>query len=212
MAFILAVAQRKGGAGKSTLAANLAAALAGQGAPVTVIDIDPQRTLSHWHRERAQHGERFPALALESPSGWRLPGIVERRRREPGFIILDTPPHNEADAKLAIRAADLVLVPLQPSRADLWAMDATLELATAERRPYRLLLNRLPASGRLRDAVLAELMERKLPVLEQSLGNRAAYAEALARGLGVTEAAPRGLAAAEMRALAAAIADRPGTR
>ncbi len=206
MAFIIAVAQRKGGAGKSTLAANIATALAADGTPVALIDTDPQKTLSHWHRERAAHGGKVPALAFESPSGWRMSGIVERRRRDPGFLILDTPPHNEADAKLAIRAADLVLIPLQPSRADLWAMDATLDLATSERRPYRLVLNRLPPSGKLREALLAEIATRKLPMMDQTLGNRAAFAEALARGLGVNEAAPRGLAAAEMRALAESIA------
>lgn len=206
MAFIIAVAQRKGGAGKSTLAANIATALAADGTPVALVDTDPQKTLTHWHRERAAHGGKVPALGFESPSGWRMSGIVERRRRDPGFLILDTPPHNEADAKLAIRAADLVLIPLQPSRADLWAMDATLDLATSERRPYRLVLNRLPPSGKLREALLAEVAARKLPMMDQTLGNRAAFAEALARGLGVNEAAPRGLAAAEMRALAASIA------
>jgi chromosome partitioning protein len=206
MAFILAVAQRKGGAGKSTLAANLAAALAAEAGPIALVDIDPQQTLAHWHQERAKQGSRAAPIAFEAPSGWRLTGVVERLRRGEGIVVLDTPPHNEADAKLAIRAADLVLVPLQPSRADLWAMEATLGLAEAERRPYRLVLNRLPPSGRLRDQVIAELAARKLPLMAETLGNRSAFGEALGRGLGVTEAAPKGLAAAEIRALAKAVA------
>ena len=99
-----------------------------------------------------------------------------------------------------------MLVPLQPSPADLWATDATLDLAGGERRPVRLLLNRMPPQGRLREEIAAELARRKLPVLEETLGNRSAFPAAFAQGLGVTEAAPRSAAAAEARALAEAIA------
>ncbi|WP_304622057.1 ParA family partition ATPase [Roseomonas cutis] len=202
MAFVVAVASRKGGAGKSTVAANLATALREAGESVALIDTDPQGTLARWAEARPQAA---PTLDFEAPSGWRGPQSVDRRRRQPGFVILDTPPHSDTDSKLAIRAADLVLIPLQPSLPDLWAIDATLATAAAERRPVALLLNRVPSQGRLRDEVSAALAGRNLPVLPAPLGNRTAYASAFGRGLGVVEDAPRSQAAVEARALAEAI-------
>jgi chromosome partitioning protein len=205
MAFVIAVAQRKGGAGKSTLAANLAAAFAGRGERVALLDTDPQKTLSHWHAARATAGGKASVLDFEAPSGWRVPGTCDKFRRTHDVILLDTPPHDDTDARIAIRAADLVLVPLQPSAADLWAMGATLELARAEKRPAALTLNRVPAQGRVGADVARELRAQGLTLLDAPLGNRSGFASAFAAGLGVTEAAPRSLAAEEVRALASAL-------
>lgn len=205
MAFVIAVAQRKGGAGKSTLAANLAAAFAGRGERVALLDTDPQKTLSHWHAARAAAGSKASVLDFEAPAGWRVPGACDKFRRSHDVILLDTPPHDDTDARIAIRAADLVLVPLQPSAADLWAMGATLDLARAEKRPAALTLNRVPAQGRVGADVARELRAQGLTLLDAPLGNRSGFASAFAAGLGVTEAAPRSLAAEEVRALATAL-------
>lgn len=205
MAFVIAVAQRKGGAGKSTLAANLAAAFAGRGERVALLDTDPQKTLSHWHAARAAAGSKASVLDFEAPAGWRVPGACDKFRRSHDVILLDTPPHDDTDARIAIRAADLVLVPLQPSAADLWAMGATLDLARAEKRPAALTLNRVPAQGRVGADVACELRAQGLTLLDAPLGNRSGFASAFAAGLGVTEAAPRSLAAEEVRALATAL-------
>lgn len=205
MAFVVAVAQQKGGAGKSTVAANLAAALSAGGVRVALLDTDPQRSLARWHEERRKQGGRAAPLLFDTPAGWRVAGALDRIRREQDFIILDTPPHAETEARVAIRAADLVLMPLQPSPADLWASEATLKLAAEERRPVAALLNRVPAQGRLKDQVAAELAARSVRLLGPTLGNRTGFAQAFQEGLAVTEAAPRTLAAEEVRALAAAI-------
>lgn len=204
MAFVIAVAQRKGGAGKSTIAANLAAAFAERGEQVALLDMDPQRSLARWDELRG-HAPKARPLHFEAPSGWRVPGILDRLRREADVVLLDTAPHDDTDARLAVRAADLVLVPLQPSAADLWSMDATLDLAKKEGRKVALVLNRAPASGRLLDQVTAEIRARGLPLTEAALGNRTAFAQAFMAGLGAVEAAPKGIAAREVRALAAAL-------
>ena len=205
MALVVAVAQQKGGAGKSTVAANLAATLAGQGRKVALLDIDPQQSLARWHAERARQGSRAAPLAFEAPAGWRVPGMLDRLRGSHDVVVLDTPPHAETDARLAIRAADLVLMPLQPSAADLWASEATLKLAEAEKRRLAVLLNRVPPQGRQREQVAAALAERGVPLLGPTLGNRSGFASAFAAGLGVTEAAPRSVAAEEVRALTEAL-------
>jgi chromosome partitioning protein len=206
MAFVIAVAQRKGGAGKSTLAANLAAAAAGSGKRVALLDTDPQQTLARWAELRGRAGARAAVLDVEAPAGWRVPAILERLRRSHDWVVLDTPPHADTDARIAIRGADLVLVPVQPSVADIWAMDATLELARGEKRPAVVVLNRVPSQGRVLAETLAALQARKLPVLPANLGNRTAFAAAFALGLGVTEAAARSIAADEVHALSAALA------
>ncbi len=205
MAFVVAVAQRKGGAGKSTLAANLAAAFAGLGDRVALLDTDPQKTLGHWHAARLEAGRKAHELHFEAPSGWRVPGACDKLRGRHDIVLIDTPPHDDTDARIAIRASDLVLVPLQPSAADLWAMGATLELARAEKRPAVLTLNRVPAQGKVGAEVAAALRAQGLTLLDAPLGNRSGFTTAFAAGLGVTEAAPRSAAADEVRALALAI-------
>ncbi len=204
MAFVIAVAQRKGGAGKSTLAANLAAAFAGQGERVALLDTDPQQTLRHWHEARGKSA-KASVLDFEAPSGWRVPGAADKYRRSHDVVLLDTPPHDDTDARIAIRAADLVLVPLQPSDADLWAMGATLDLAKAEKRRAVLALNRVPAQGKVAEEVAQALRAQGLTLLDAPIGNRSGFANAFASGLGVTEAAPKSVAAEEVRALASAL-------
>ncbi|MFT8242770.1 ParA family partition ATPase [Roseomonas sp. BN140053] len=202
MAFVIAVASRKGGAGKSTVVANLATALRAAGTRVALLDVDPQGTLTRWAQVRPA---TVPEIGFEAAAGWRVPQSVDRHRREDGFVILDTPPHADNDAKLAIRTADLVVIPLQPSMPDLWAIDGTLAIAAAEKKPVALMLNRVPAQGRLRDEVAAAVAERDLPLLAGAFGNRTAFASAFGHGLGVVEQAPRSPAADEARALAEAI-------
>jgi chromosome partitioning protein len=207
MAIVITVAQQKGGAGKTMLAANLAALWA-SGRRVALLDIDPQRSLTRWHALRAAHGA-LPALPFASVSGWRLRAELERLSAAADLLIIDTPPHIDTDALRAIRAASLVLVPLQPSPPDWWAAEGTLQIAAAERRRAVLLLNRAPARSALRTAVERQIAgQAHATLLPVSLGNRSAYAQAFAQGMGVTEArrTRSGAAAAdEFAAVGAAI-------
>jgi chromosome partitioning protein len=203
MASIIAVAQQKGGAGKTTVAAHLAAAFA-VSARVAILDIDPQKSLARWHKLRA--GRAVPPITLIDVSGWRLAAALDAARKTHDVILIDSPPQIGTDARLAIRSADLVLVPLQPSPPDLWAAEGTFALAAEEKRRLALVLNRSPAKSRLRSAVESEIAALDLPLLAATLGNRAGYANAFAQGLGVAEAAPRSLAGQELMALKAEIA------
>src|SRR5690606_34037651 len=118
----ITIAQQKGGAGKTTMAAHLAVALAQKGNRVGILDIDPQGSLSHWHGIREKtYGEGYTGLQHVAVSGWRVASEVSRMKKQCDFIIIDSPPHTETEARTAIRAADLILLPVQPSPTDLWA-------------------------------------------------------------------------------------------
>lgn len=209
MALVITVAQQKGGTGKTTLAANLATALAGA-RRVVLLDIDPQRTLTRWHGLRQARRVPAPPIEFSDVSGWRLASELSRLRQNHDVVVIDSPPQIDTDAKIAVRGADLVLVPVQPSPPDLWAAEGTLKLAADEGRPARLVLNRVPVAARLRDAVRADILARGLPALTSELGNRTGFALAFAEGLGVIEAEPRTPAADELRALVAELLEVAG--
>lgn len=201
MAWVITVAQQKGGAGKTMIAANLAAYWATT-RRVALLDIDKQSSLSRWHGVRATSGKPVSAIHLSEVAGWRMAAELDRLRITHDIIIIDSPPQIETDARLAIRAADLVLVPLQPSLPDLWAAEGTLKLALAERRPARVVLNRAPAKGALLNQIVGQLRKAGALTLQARLGNRSGMATAFGRGLGVTEASPKSLAATEVASLA----------
>ncbi len=205
MAQVIAVAQQKGGAGKTMLATQLGVAL-GMTRRVGLLDIDPQGSLGAWARLRAANAKARADLAVESVSGWRLANTLDAMRRNCDFLIIDTPPVLDSDARRAIRGADLVLVPLNPSPPDLWAAEGTLTLAAEERRPVALVFNRAPAASKLRRRLEAEIAARRLRLIDEALGNRAAYANSFAEGLGVAETGPSTLAGTEIAALATRLA------
>jgi chromosome partitioning protein len=196
---IITIAQQKGGAGKTTLAAHLALAWAVMGRRVAVIDIDPQASLSTWFGRR---GARAPGIDVVAITGWRVAAEVERQARTHDVVLVDTPPHAATEARLAVRAASLVLVPVQPSPMDLWATRATLDLAQAEGVPALLVLNRVPARAKLTEAMVAEFRALGVALARSQVGNRVALTAALAEGKGIAEAARGSRAAAEIDALA----------
>lgn len=198
MSKVITVAQQKGGAGKTTLAAHIAVALSQKGNRVAVIDIDPQGSLSYWHKIREERfGEGYTGLSFAAVSGWRVGGEVNRFRRQCDYVIIDSPPHTETEARTAIRAADLIIMPVQPSPTDLWAAQATLELAKNEKIPVRVVLNRVAANSRLTQAIAEKLPE----LAESTLGNRVLFAAALMEGRCATEVEPASVAAQEIKAL-----------
>ena len=124
---VLTVAQQKGGAGKTTLAAHLAVAFTAARKKVAVVDIDPQQSLTMWYRLREERmGDAGAGLLVNQIKGWRVRNEVQRLAEDHDVVIIDSPPHMETEARVAVRSADLVLVPVQPSPMDVWATQPTL--------------------------------------------------------------------------------------
>jgi chromosome partitioning protein len=195
---VITIAQQKGEAGKTTLAIHLAVALSQKRNKVAIIDADPQSSLQNWYNIRAERfGEDYTGVYFSSIAGWKINTELPKLKREFDYIIVDSPPHIETDAKSAIRAADLVLIPLQPSPADLWATKATTALAKAEGIPCYLLLNRVPHNSKFVDNVYKEHKN----VLRAKLGNRVAFVSCLSEGKCVTETQPKSVAAEDIKAL-----------
>jgi len=206
MAIVITVAQQKGGTGKTTLAANLAAALA-PSRKVALLDIDPQHSLAHWIGLRPETAAK---LTFSDVSGWRVTGELDRLKAGHEIVVIDTPPQIDTDARLAIRGANIVLIPVQPSPPDIWAAEGTLKLAATEKRQAAMVLNRVPSSGKLRETMAAQLKRDGKPLLTATIGNRTGFATAFAEGLAVTETAPRSIAANELRALLSELLERIG--
>lgn len=207
----ITIAQQKGGAGKTTMAAQLAVAFARAGKRVGLLDIDPQGSLAAWYEiRRMMVGEDGGGIAFVQASGWRLTTELDRMKRGLDVILIDSPPHAETDVRIAVRAADLILVPMQPTPLDLWATKPTLDMATKEKSPAVMVFNRTPPKGKLVDAVRKKIQEAGMPVAGTVLGNRVAFAASLMEGKGVVETNPRHTATKEIKALADEIAARMG--
>lgn len=202
-ATVLCVTQQKGGAGKTTLCAHLAVAFAAGRRNVTVLDIDPQQSMTTWYRKREElFGDDGAGLDVEAVDDLRRSSQINKMARKRDIVLIDCPPHAGNEARVAIRSADLVVVPVQPSPMDIWATRPTLDLAAREGKPVLIVFNRVPARANLTDEMLAEAKAYGVKLARTRVGNRVLFAGALNEGLTAGEMAPSGRAANEIERLA----------
>lgn len=207
MAKVLTFAQQKGGSGKTTLLTQLAVALAAKGRSIALIDLDPQKTLSSWMDERIRRvGE--PDMDLIESSEWRVSTDIKKAGKDAKLVLVDCPGSADVMLNRVLRETDLVIAPTQPSAPDVWATRATLKMAAREGADARVVLNRVPPRGGAVEDMAARLEEEGADVLPERIGNRVAFSAAFAKGAGVTETAKSSKAAAEIDALAKAVAKR----
>ncbi|RJL00483.1 ParA family protein [Paracoccus aestuarii] len=197
---IITVAQQKGGSGKTTVAVNLAVSLHARGHSVALVDTDPQGSLGRWFMERMERKGEDEAMDFSTSSAWGASYESEKLKRRFDFVIIDTPPKIDSDLRPALRAADLVVVPVATSHVDLWATEGVLDLARREKAPLLVVLNRTRPNTRLSAEVAEKAGELGAHVADTQIANRVAYAETLGQGLGVIER-PKGPATTEMAAL-----------
>jgi chromosome partitioning protein len=200
---VIAILNQKGGVGKTTLAVHLATALARKKRAVILLDADPQGSALDW--AAARHGDPlFPVVGLPKSSIHKeLPALAANYE----LVIIDGPPRVYDVARSAIMAADLVLVPVQPSPYDVWAAKEIIDLLT-EASIYKpnlrkaFIINRKIANTAIGRDVAEALSEYPIPVLESAICQRVAFAESATQGLTVYELDPEMLASQEMDTLA----------
>jgi len=191
-------AQQKGGSGKTTVLAHLAAAWAGAGRTVAMMDLDPQQSLTRWAKLRAD-----PGITLLESKDYRAGGDIKAARKNHDIVLVDCPGAASSLLENAMRESDLVLAPCQPSVMDVWALASVLDTAKKLKRPVRILLNRMPPRLGSLEGVLAALGGSRALLLASQLGNRNAYSQSMLTGRTAPELSPRSSAAAETYGLRA---------
>jgi chromosome partitioning protein len=143
----IALISQKGGVGKTTLAIHLATAFVAGGYNTILLDLDSQASAAEWKDSREAEA---PGVMAVPPS--RLPKVIEESRKiKTDVLILDTAPHSEGTALDAARAADLILVPCQPSIMDLRALRKTADLLEHVKKPTYAVLNGISPYGTVAD-------------------------------------------------------------
>jgi chromosome partitioning protein len=199
---IISIQNQKGGVGKTTLAVHLSHALSLKGSKVLLLDADPQGSARDWIA--AREGEApFAVLGMDRPTIHRdLPAIA----RDYDHVIIDGPPRVTDLAKSAIAAADMVVIPIQPSPYDVWAAQAVIDLirevsVLKETLISVFLVNRKIKGTAIGRDVAEALSEFGIPVMKSAICQRVLFAESAASGQTVFELEPKGTAAKEVNAL-----------
>ena len=132
---VIAVCNQKGGSGKTTMAINLAGAFAAEDKRVLLLDLDPQGSALDWGSINPDTMAQVEVAEIDRPQLLRQARAL---RREYDVIVIDCPAKFADSSSAAIRVADFVLVPVQPSPFDVWASDAVAGLIKSELASGRL--------------------------------------------------------------------------
>jgi chromosome partitioning protein len=198
MAKIIAVANLKGGAGKSTTTINLAAACEMAGILTAIMDIDPeQQAAARW--KDARTAER-PVVVSAVYTRLAL-GIAEQERAGAALIFIDCPAYDPKYTTEAVKVADLVLIPCRTTVQDIQFLPTTVEIAAGREKPAAVVLNAVEPQLRETEQARTFITNAGIALAPVHLSKAVAYHRAITAGLGVTEFEPTGKAAQEVLSL-----------
>jgi len=185
---IIVVVNQKGGSGKTTLSMQLAGTLGRRGYRILVVDADPQGTATRWAAS-SEDDAPFPAtVAGLAPAGGKIHREVKKYMADYEYIIVDCPPSVDSPVpQSALLIADLALVPVVPSPADLWAARGIKQLIENaeninEDLDVRLIANMVQPRTTLGKDALEILDDFGVPLTDSSLHLRTVYRESTLYG------------------------------
>ena len=196
---VIAVANQKGGVGKTTLAMNMAAGLTRRGSCI-VVDADPQRSATMWI-ELSDAPREFPAKVV--PAEDEIKKQIIQLQTEFDYIEIDCPPEIKSDSTMsAMEISQVLLIPLLPSPMDLWASTCIEELIKRVQQVNPtisafVVLNQIEPRSAMSRGMDGALQELNIPVLHHRLGRRASYRTAALEGCSVYDLGYRGQIASE---------------
>jgi chromosome partitioning protein len=193
----LAFLSQKGGSGKTTLAVHIAVAAQEDGERVVIVDTDLQKSATTWSDARQSD---TPAVAPVAAAA--LNDVMKASRHDAMTLcIIDTAPHAAPDAARVAALADLVVIPCRPTAFDLAAAGSAVEIVKAAGVRAVFVLSACPLRAPEIVETRAVLEGYGFPVAPVTIGERRAFARAIASGSAVTEFDGEGKAAQEIRAL-----------
>jgi chromosome partitioning protein len=174
---IITIANRKGGAGKSTCAAHLSLAATSKGYKVILLDLDPQKTLESWWEKRRDDN---PYMADASAQNLREKiNLIKEKQFD--FCIIDTPGDTSVNAAEAIKLADLVIIPCKPTSPDLKAIGRTISMVQEYNKNYVFILTQTIAKANA-TIQAASVLSDFGPIAPATIANRIAYVNAMSSG------------------------------
>ena len=200
---VIAVLNQKGGSGKTTIATHLARSLQLDGDSVLLVDSDPQGSARDWAAVREE--QPVTVVGIDRPTIERDLKQIARK----DFVVIDGAPQAADLAVSALKAADFVLIPVQPSPYDIWATAELVDLVkqrielTDGRLQAAFVVSRAIKGTRIGGEVAEALAGYDLPVLQARITQRVSYPVTASAGTTVLDADPAGDAATEVRALSA---------
>ncbi len=202
---VIAVLNQKGGSGKTTIATHLARALQIDGADVLLVDSDPQGSARDWAAVRED--QPVTVVGIDRPTIERDLKNIARK----DFVVIDGAPQAADLAISAIKAADIVLIPVQPSPYDIWAASDLVDLVkqrievTDGKLQAAFVVSRAIKGTRIGAEVTEALNGYGLPILQARITQRVSYPGTAAVGVTVLDTEPNGDASQEIQALAAEV-------